>query len=338
MNIYRITIEPKSAFRSRLQSDTIFGHLLWALRYTAGANGNQELADFLERYRAGEPPLLVSAGFPEDTLPTPTLSRPTPDTGGPVAGQVVRDLLRKAAGELRYLPLDQWPALVNNLSGQALGQMLEKIHKDLQALPNSKQIEQDYRRQHKVQAITRTAVDRITGSAREGQLFVAQETFYRRPARFDIWHKIFDESDLDRLKACWRWIEGNGFGKRKSTGAGAFKITRLLEAANEVLPQADRPNGFMSLSAWVPARTDPPDVSYKTRVKRGKLAEQYAIPGPWKKPLLMLEPGAVARLLEGEPGREWYGQLVEDMHWTHEGIVQYGYAFPLPVYLSEEVK
>jgi hypothetical protein len=72
-------------------------------------------------------------------------------------------------------------------------------------------------------------------------------------------------------------------------------------------------------------------VRYRVRVKRGKLAEQYAIPSPWKKPLLMLEPGAVARLSEGDPQREWYGQLVEDVHWTQKGIVQYGLAFPLEV-------
>jgi hypothetical protein len=52
----------------------------------------------------------------------------------------------------------------------------------------------------------------------------------------------------------------------------------------------------------------------------------------------MIEPGAVARLRDGETVREWYGRLVEQMHWTQENIVQYGYAFPLPVRikLSEE--
>jgi CRISPR-associated protein Csm4 len=84
----------------------------------------------------------------------------------------------------------------------------------------------------------------------------------------------------------------------------------------------------------VPRQGDPTDVTYRTRVKRGKLAEALAIPSPWKKPLLMLAPGAVARLDDGDGVCEWYGELVEDVHWTEEGIVQYGYAFPLPVRVS----
>jgi len=49
----------------------------------------------------------------------------------------------------------------------------------------------------------------------------------------------------------------------------------------------------------------------------------------------MLEPGALAKLEDGDTVHEWYGRLVEDVHWSEDGIVQYGYAFPLPVYVEE---
>ena len=70
MKIYKLTVRPLTSFRTPLQSDTIFGHLLWALRYTEGEDA---LVAFLNRYRDGEPPLLVSAGFPAGTLPVPVL-------------------------------------------------------------------------------------------------------------------------------------------------------------------------------------------------------------------------------------------------------------------------
>lgn len=333
MAIYRLTIEPHGSFRTPLQSDTIFGHLLWAWRYTAKTEGEPALAGLLDRYRTEEPPFLVSAGFPEDTLPAPVLAEPATPPKASIANQVVADLLRKVAGELDYLPLESWRNLAPALSAEKLQTERESVRRDMQdkKLP-------DYRHWQKDRPITRTAIDRITGSAREGQLFVAEETFYGRldnfeyrPARFDIWHKLTDEKLLPRLIESWQWIEHNGFGKRKSTGHGAFRIIGTLEPADDVLPQVDRPNAFVSLSAWVPKRGDPTQVTYRTRVKRGKLAEQYALPSPWKKPLLMLEPGAVARLAAGEPLREWYGGLVEDMHWTKEGIVQYGFAFPVGV-------
>ena len=130
-------------------------------------------------------------------------------------------------------------------------------------------------------------------------------------------------------------MEANGFGRRKSAGQGRFTIDEP-GLAPVSLPQAAQPNAFMTLSAWVPRAGDPTDVMYKTRIKRGKLAESLALPSPWKKPLLMLAPGSLARLPEGDAVREWYGGLVEEIHWPHkqvpEGVVQFAYAFPLPVH------
>ena len=118
MDVYRLTIEPLSAFRTPLQSDTIFGHLLWALRYTEGEGGEESLADFLGQYRAGEPPLLVSAGFPEGSLPVPVLPGPEPNKGVKVGDRIVEDALRKALEEERYLPIAQWRLLADDVSSQ----------------------------------------------------------------------------------------------------------------------------------------------------------------------------------------------------------------------------
>ena len=324
MRIYKLTIRPLTSFLTPLQSDTIFGHLLWALRYTEGEDA---LVAFLNRYHDGEPPLLVSAGFPEGTLPVPVL-QPQPEEPeekrGGLANAVVGGMLRKALEDDRYLPLPQWRGLAQHLSAQRLKELRAEARERLQELKGEEE-------EHPV---TRTAVDRITGSAREGRLFVAEETFYGPGRTFDVWHKL-DEDDgelLGRVMEWWRWVERNGFGRRKSAGHGAFRIKgKGLVEAGEELPQVENPNGFVTLSVWVPRQNDPTDVTYRTRVKRGKLAEALALPSPWKKPLLMLEPGAVARLKDGVPVREWYGGLVRDVHWTEESIVQYGYAFPLGV-------
>jgi len=324
MKIYKLTIRPLTSFRTPLQSDTIFGHLLWALRYTEGEDA---LVDFLARYHDGAPPLLVSAGFPAGTLPVPMLG-PKPldpeEKKRSPANAVVQAVLHKALEDDRYLPLPQWQELAQHLSAQKLKDLREDARDKLRELRKTEQ-------EH---SVTRTAVDRITGSAREGRLFVADETFYGPGRKFEIWHKL-DEGDdelLGRLTMWWRWVERNGFGRRKSAGHGAFRIEGegLVEAGAE-LPQVKHPNGFVTLSAWVPRQGDPTDVTYTTRVKRGKLAETLALPSPWKKPLLMLEPGAVACLSVGESLREWYGGLIEDVHWTETGVVQYGYAFPLGI-------
>jgi len=332
MKTYKLTIRPLTSFRTPLQSDTIFGHLVWALRYTEGESA---LVDFLDRYRVGEPPLIVSAGFPEGTLPVPMLSSvleapqdEESEGSSSLADQVVGAMLHKALEDDRYLPLPQWRKLAQNVSAQSLIEQLDSAWARLREL----------KKEERKHPVTRTAVDRITGSAREGRLFVSDETFYIPGRKFDIWHKL-EESDgelLGRLADWWRWVERNGFGKRKSIGHGAFRIVgRGLVEVSAELPHVESPNGFVTLSAWVPRRGDPTDVTYRTRVKRGKLAEALALPSPWKKPLLMLEPGAVARLRGEQSVREWYGGLVEGVHWVEDSTVQCGYAFPIGVNLLE---
>ncbi len=330
MTIYRLTIRPLTSFRTPLQSDTIFGHLMWALRYLEGEDA---LLAFLDRYRNSKPPLLVSAGFPEGTLPAPVLPSVDEDEdtegvdGSSPADQVVTRMLRKALEDDRYLPLAQWRQLASALSAERLDNLREEARSQLRRL----------RATATRQTITRTAVDRMTGSAREGRLFVSEETFYAPQRAFEVWHKVLAEEDdlVERLNRWWDWIRRNGFGRGKSSGHGAFRIVGDgLSEASDDLPQVEKPNGFLSLSAWIPRHSDPTDVTYHTRVKRGKLGEALTIPSPWKKPLLMLEPGAVAHLDDGEDVREWYGRLVEDVHWTHDEIVQYGYAFPMPVRIA----
>ena len=345
MRVYKLTIEPLTSFRTPLQSDTIFGHLLWALRYLKGEGA---LLEFLNRYRDGEPPLLVSAGFPAGTLPVPVVGPPKAEEDEEqqprpsLADKVVGDMLHKALEEDEYLPMAQWQDLAKHVSAQRLKHLRREASERLRHL----------REAHRDHPVTRTAVDRITGSAREGRLFVSMETFYGPGHKFDVWHKV-DEADdelLGCLSECWRWVERNGFGRGKSRGHGSFRIERrdgqTLAPAGAELPHVDEPNGFVTLSAWVPKKDDPTTVTYRTRIKRGKLAEALAIPSPWKKPLLMLEPGALAKLEDGETVHEWYGRMVGDMHWVGDSVpeaqrqavknvVQYGYAFPLPVHVEE---
>lgn len=68
MKTFRATLRLRSAAGSPWQADTLFGHMCWGLRYE---QGEPALADLLARYRAGEPPLLLSDGFPAGWLPRP---------------------------------------------------------------------------------------------------------------------------------------------------------------------------------------------------------------------------------------------------------------------------
>lgn len=98
MKAYRLNITPRSPLGSPLQTDTLFGHLCWALRYT---QGEPRLRDFLHAFDDIPPPLVLSNGFPEDFLPRPVFpararmpDERTPKTDRKRLKRVV--LLRKA--------------------------------------------------------------------------------------------------------------------------------------------------------------------------------------------------------------------------------------------------
>ena len=67
---YRLIIKPTSSFQTPLHSDTLFGHICWALRYL---KGEDELLKFLKTFNNDNSPILLSDGFPKDYLPMPVL-------------------------------------------------------------------------------------------------------------------------------------------------------------------------------------------------------------------------------------------------------------------------
>ena len=61
MNTYCVDIKPESPFLTPPQSDTIFGHLAWAIAYD---QGETRLRQILAEFSSGNPPFLLSSAFP----------------------------------------------------------------------------------------------------------------------------------------------------------------------------------------------------------------------------------------------------------------------------------
>src|SRR3989338_8251403 len=68
MKTYRLKIKPHSSFLTPWHADTIFGSLCWIM---AWREGKDVLTKFLEDYKNGIPPFVLSDGFPTDLLPAP---------------------------------------------------------------------------------------------------------------------------------------------------------------------------------------------------------------------------------------------------------------------------
>ena len=343
LETYHLNLKPRSPCITPLQSDTLFGHIAWAMRYVFGEAG---LQDFLQEYQPGQPaPLIVSDGFQNGLLPKPffrslTVSRVTEviadlakQQGIAVSSRQLTEIL-KSLKKQQHLPIATWQRLQQDLSAENLLQVsLEAL--DLKATLAQKKSNGVPHAQPAL--VYHNTVNRVLNQVTEG--FYQQETqFYSEDFSYDVYLKSrVPEADLRQI---FNFIAISGFGRDKSTGKGQFEIT-LTKSAR--LPSVTDPNAFMVLSHYVPNPGAPKLGFYQFMTKYGRLGGDYAkaaIPDvsalqPFKKPIVMMKPGSV---FFGPPSDDC-GMLLggenAPVH-THPAIRHYAWAYTFPVKAQEE--
>jgi CRISPR-associated protein Csm4 len=324
METYRVRLCLHSAVLSPWQADTLFGHLCWTKRYREGEDA---LADFLEPFKSGDPPFLLSNGFPGCLLPRPMpWPGDAPPAGTPVAEQ--REQMRGAKGQrrVRYVTLEDFNRIRRG----------EEITAGLGAEDTATRI--------KTRTVLKNQINRLTGTTSGpgeeegeagGNLFNLHETFFfteggagTTGGEISVYVQIRHPGWTDRVRTLFKQTAEAGFGANKSTGYGKFTVEAFESFAFQEIEGA---NGFVTLSNFVPRADDPTDGYYQLLLKYGKLGEEYAKledKSPFKFPLILFEAGAVFHSNGQQPP---YGRLVEGIHPQDEEIVQYGYALDVPV-------
>jgi CRISPR-associated protein Csm4 len=185
-------------------------------------------------------------------------------------------------------------------------------------------------------AMTHNTYDRLSGRVLEGSLYDWVETFYLQPDGesqsfwFLLRTKALSKAEIENML---EFVAFSGFGADKSIGKGQIEITAINE---EALPKCPNANAFISLSNFIPARLEDLNGYYQPLTKYGKLGGDWATGRvPFKKPVVMLQAGAVIKDADYSETKT-YGKLQIDIHRQKE-IVQYGYAFPFPICLEEDV-
>lgn len=323
MLTYRATLRPRSAWRSPLQADTLFGHCCWLAQY---AGGDAALKPLLDPFRNGAPPpLLFSNGFPTDRLPRPLVLDPSHNRQRSKAAQISDMEARKASVGVRWVSVDEFNAL--RCGKQIVIAKREDVALSRPVLKNQ------------INRITggTTPVDPDDDEPGGGNLYgVVEEAFVDRSAlrpvavNTVVYVRAQDQAWADLAHELLRELTRTGYGAKKSVGYGQFELIEWIPF--DGFAQVPNANGFVSLSNWVPARTDPTRGSYTTLVKYGKLGEELATTeNPFKFPLLMLTAGST--FYTDGPPREWYGRLVDKIAPANDDIVQYGYAFAVPIHI-----
>ena len=313
---YTVKIRLESPIITQFQSDTLFGHICWAIRYLWGA---ERLTVFLSKYKVKPPPLLISNGFPEGFLPKPILPPVRQADSQPILSddRILDSHTIKSIKKANLVPISVFKALQDSkISPQGL---FAAMYRDYNAI-------MDVEKKRVNASVRHNTVNRIKNRVEEG-LFDQNEFFCREDFNlFSVYVRtsLFSE---DNLQEVFEFMGDNGFGKDKNTGKGHFKVEKVGVGID--LPTWENPNAFMTLSSYIPAEGEETTRAYyRVLQKHGKLGGMYAQGNPFKKPLLMLKAGSV---FYDNPLKSSYGSLIEEVHHTHKHVRHYAYAFPMGV-------
>lgn len=293
MKTYRIEIKLESPVLTPFQADTIFGHLCWMVKY---GDGEEALGKFLEPFKSGEPPFLISDGFPWDLLPKPLSAELN----------ITDPIQRKNIKKLEWVEIPDFDRIRRVETITEFGTKEDKGPTQTTS--------------------THNIINRLTNTTlSEGGVYSVPETII---SEVSIYFKIADDQWKNKVINLLKELSKTGYGRKKSIGKGQFSVKKIEEFGFDTIKNA---NGFVTLSNFCPAETDSTEGFYKTFVKYGKLGEEFTFCGnPFKKPLVMLKTGSVFKT-EKQP-KEFYGRMLQDgISPAKSEVVHYAYAFALPM-------
>jgi CRISPR-associated protein Csm4 len=147
-----------------------------------------------------------------------------------------------------------------------------------------------------------------------------------------VYLKTISDEWTEQALDLFKLLSKSGYGRKKSIGKGQFSVEEFTEFNFKGL---NSPNGFVTLSSFCPATNDPIKGLYKTQVKYGKLGDEYTFSGnPFKRPLAMVKTGSVF-WTDGPPS-DFYGRIVRDISPSKPEVVQYAYAFAIPILVGHD--
>ncbi len=301
MRTYRLILRPHGSWCTPWMADTLFGSLAWRLLRLAGED---ELRRLIEEFSGAEPPFVLSDAFPEGWLPCPLSAELEKVSKG-------SNLKPKLPAWVRE---EQFKSLIRN-SGKILPP-------------------QDPPQPVGAGSRLHVSIDRRAGTATgEGSssLFEIPEWRLQKAGGSQPEHLVVyirTGAWLDRLVTLFNCLSTTGFGKKKSSGRGAFEVAGEPQPC-DWMDDNEGADGFVSLSHFVPAETDPTEGRWAVAVKYPKFAAGAPTPGPFKGRLTMLRPGSVFKIVGSvEP---FYGRMLRGLHQVFPQSVQYGLAFAVPM-------
>ncbi len=320
----RLKIKPTSPFKTKLQSDTIFGIFAWNYKYLYG---NEKFKTFLSDF-SNSPSIVFSDGFFEGYLPRPILEPLRLDTVLELISLRMGDERNSSSDALNILlkRIKKMETLPESLLLELLGSPLSEI-KIFEALLSDK-FPTDDEKSFQVVSLIKNTINRITGIVEEG-LYQSNEIFYNK--NFVIYAKFNPEKlSLSEIEEIFKLIGDFGFGADKSTGKGRFELLEIseeFELKKFMDPELyGRKNTVISLSSALIFEGSTELLYGKTFVKFGKLGGDKANVGMhFKNPLVLYKPGSTFKVSKA---KHIYGNSTSEVFIDRVGVHS-GFFIPL---------
>ena len=356
--LLRYKINPISPVITPLMSDTLFGHFCWAMRYKEGESC---LENFLSLYKEGrQPPVLFSSAFLSGYLPKPVLPPPgrsvmsefikkyfINDPDGLFPGLSEKQKCFKGFSKLkewnkrRLISIQTWMELKENYSEYQLQKKFyDRFKTASQKDPDGKNNSIGEQKNAVTEITVSNTLSRISGSVQEegGGLFSREKTWFHSQDELDLYVEI----NTDEFTSIVKWflktyLPATGFGKDKSVGMGILEIHEDKSFNHDIF-KVHLSNSCMVLSLTSFEGMENYKSFYRLKTKFGKLGGDFAFssptggnPRPFKKPILMMEPGSVFFTSQQINSNK----LIKNVH-TDERIRHCGLPVTLPLKIMED--
>ncbi len=205
----KLTIKPKTAFGTPLHSDTLWGHFCCSF---AEMEGEEELEKIIN-HDASMPFLSFSDAFPAGKLPVPLIE----------PSGIPDDIEYKDQKKIKKKTLINSSVMIKKRNNLTFSDLIREIHKEIKS--EESQTNNKNQTVYKKSRV-RTAINRVSGSSLEGNLFEIDETWYSTD--LDIYCLL--DTDIitkEKFEMIMEYIGDSGYGKDSSVGLGRFKIESM---------------------------------------------------------------------------------------------------------------
>lgn len=264
MKLFRIRLQPQSAWRTPWQSDTLSGLICWAYARLYGGQALQQ--EIIDPALGNQPRFVLSDAFPRDLVPIPLSLKLRPN----IPMEQLKEIKRA-----KWMPFKQF---LSSVMGQPVpvDQLIQPDcdFKDTPQMHNT--------------------LSRLTGTTGDdGSLFQQINTVLPGVDSYLTVYARIEKEFESVLFTMFEELQQTGFGADVTTGKGQFQLlSSQFEPVDEMNEIPSTTQGIVTWSTFQPGADDPTNGVWETFTKFGKLGPDFGVENVFKRPLVMLRPGA----------------------------------------------